>query len=66
MIKNIKEFAIALQHYHLDKPKLSIYFEDDMDDGIKELWQKMDKAILELIYKVKVDLLKEKLIGVRK
>lgn len=52
MIKNIDDFCKAMQKYHLDKPKLSLDFEDDLDDEIKELWQKMDKAILQVIWKI--------------
>lgn len=52
MIKSIDDFSKAMQKYHLDKPKLSLDLDDSLDDEIKELWQKMDKAILELIWKI--------------
>ncbi|HEA70631.1 hypothetical protein LCGC14_0791840 [marine sediment metagenome] len=52
LIKDMREFSVSLSKFHLKKPNLSIYFEDNFDDELKELWEKMDKAILEVIWKV--------------
>jgi hypothetical protein len=52
LIKNIQEFKMAMQKYHLDKPKLSLNFDDSLSDEIKELWRDMDKAILKLIWEI--------------
>ena len=52
MINNLEEFRMAMQSYHLDKPKLSQELEDSLSYDLKELWKGMDDSILKFIWKL--------------
>lgn len=50
IIKTGSDFRRALQKWHLERPTPSINFEDNFPDTLREKWQAMDKAILEVIW----------------
>lgn len=52
LINDIEVFKMAMQSYHLDKPKLGLEFEDSLSDEIRQFWQEMDKSILKLIWEI--------------
>ena len=52
LITTKTDFQYAMSKFHLSKPYLHINFQDNFSDNLKEKWQKMDKAILEVIWQI--------------
>jgi hypothetical protein len=52
LIKSKECFRKEMEKFHLSKPRLSINFEDNFSDELRDKWRKMDMAILEVIWQI--------------